>query len=617
MIHKHLRIVWIFGLLLGTDAGAQQTLSACADALETSALEVLVDVRHRLGTANRPQMGADISGDEAPSCVVFLSVSEGQRGFTTLGRASNLADAITAAVAQQPTVAEPESLWVRMDVVDQSLYVPVSGTIGSFDRAGIVGMADSSRFSFAFHPEEMLSYGMVDSDGNLRIDRARRFMNRFPHRAPIMPVNVNAIPTNLAHPPQPMPDMHLLFSVKGFALTPTAHGARLFRGNRIAQRSTAASLTASAKAAGVYLRRNVAADGHMGYNYLAQSGRYSDDYNIRRHAGTLYTLFQLYQLTGENELRVQAERALEFLRRQFRACPHVAQALCVVEDNEIKLGGLGQAILALLSHPALSDHPELIEDAKNLGRAILAMQEADGRFEPHVMSWPGGDAADLVSIYYPGEAVFALARLYGATKDAGWLKAAVGAARYLILTRDAGMSDLELPQDHWLVYGLREIESYSQLSSAIVSPSGFGPDERRTYLRRMAGAIVDAQNRPGLGMREPDWQGGYFQPPRTAPTATRMEALVTMIDLLGKDDPRFEKTPLAATLCKAADYVLRTQFTEASAIFLAEPERVLGGFRRSLTDFQLRIDISQHAISALLGMARLIDEGEIDCGQTP
>ncbi len=155
----------------------------------------------------------------------------------------------------------------------------------------------------------------------------------------------------------------------------------------------------------------------------------------------------------------------------------------------------------------------------------------------------------------------------------------------------------------------------------------------------MAGAIVVARNRPGPELPEPDWAGGFYLPPRSAPTSTRMEGLIAITDLLAalplrgvfaaSADPSrvgllaesphstttTALTDVEDTLCSAADYLLGTQFRPGSALFLAEPERVLGAFRRSLTNFQLRIDTSQHAISALLGLARLHESGRVTCGR--
>ena len=42
-------------------------------------------------------------------------------------------------------------------------------------------------------------------------------------------------------------------------------------------------------------------------------------------------------------------------------------------------------------------------------------------------------------------------------------------------------------------------------------------------------------------------------------------------------------------------------------MYLNDPQRSLGGFRRSLTNFEIRIDYVQHNISALVALYRIFE----------
>ena len=56
-------------------------------------------------------------------------------------------------------------------------------------------------------------------------------------------------------------------------------------------------------------------------------------------------------------------------------------------------------------------------------------------------------------------------------------------------------------------------------------------------------------------------------------------------------------------------FQLQTQLRPESAMYLPDPQRAIGGFRRSLTNFEIRIDYVQHNISSLLLLRRILAEG--------
>ena len=78
--------------------------------------------------------------------------------------------------------------------------------------------------------------------------------------------------------------------------------------------------------------------------------------------------------------------------------------------------------------------PELLADARRLGEGIVALQAENGRFHPQKLTWPQGMPSDHVSIYYPGEACLALARLSVHTDD-GRLEDPVAGSDMLMLLR--------------------------------------------------------------------------------------------------------------------------------------------------------------------------------------
>ena len=67
----------------------------------------------------------------------------------------------------------------------------------------------------------------------------------------------------------------------------------------------------------------------------------------------------------------------------------------------------------------------------------------------------------------------------------------------------------------------------------------------------------------------------------------------------------------------AIAFQMQTQFHPESVLYLRDPERALGGFHRSLTIFEIRIDYVQHNISSLLCAHRLLGNNSTVSVQSP
>jgi hypothetical protein len=199
---------------------------------------------------------------------------------------------------------------------------------------------------------------------------------------------------------------------------------------------------------------------------------------------------------------------------------------------------------------------------------------------------------EFTSRYYPGEAILACLRIQPFDPEGPWLDAAARGARWLIEVRDAGVPTKELTHDHWLLYGLRELLRHR-------------PDELyRGHAERITTAILTSQNLRGL--LEPDWCGSWYTPPRSTPTATRSEGLMCAWEIAVDAGDQARADRIKAALGEAIRFQLRTQVRPESALHLKSPWRALGGFRKSLTDYEIRIDYVQHNLSALLGFRRIL-----------
>ncbi len=275
--------------------------------------------------------------------------------------------------------------------------------------------------------------------------------------------------------------------------------------------SAAPNLLDRARMAGEYLTRSVDKDGKFAYIYDPTTDYVPPKYNIIRHAGTVYSMMELYGETGDAELLAAGKRAIGYLARNAKDIETAdGPGACIVEKGYAKLGGNALAIVALAKYTETTGDRQYLPLMKRLAVWIKAGQDETGRFVIQKQKIPGGKVIPLESVYYPGEAILAMLRLYPLDKDEAWLDVAEKGALYLIQVRDKDLKDSKLPHDHWLLYALNEL--YRHRRNKVFLNHGI----------RLARVIVASQNTKPKDRRS---RGSYYTPPRSTPTATRSEGL--------------------------------------------------------------------------------------------
>ncbi|MEM7355297.1 MAG: hypothetical protein AAF657_31085 [Acidobacteriota bacterium] len=549
-----------------------------------------------LQVARQLLMGADAipveDRGEPGRRLVVLSLGRAQRtAWVAHGAGQSLHQALAqaaGALARRATPADLQGGRLKVDIVVD---------IGSPQRFTAEGHSDLDRSldgvwlpdsDVLLLPEEVLSRRLVNSDGELRPKRIAAYLRERGDRPPDLDAE--------GQPGARYQRVRFDSLIEGDDRSPTA----LWRGNPRSPAVSPEALMGAAVAGGDYLLRHHRDDGDFGYSYEAKKDTYNDSYNLLRHAGTCYALGQLSRATGDTRYLQAARRGIEaLLERAAPPKPEHASAgfeAIVSPGQEAKLGGAALAILAIVEHHLASgeadfDRSPFAERARRLARFLVFQQEADGHFfSKYFYGKP--DPVPFESIYYPGEAILALARLYRLDPQPEWLATSQRGADWLIGTRDADKAVADLPHDHWLLMGLDELDQLT------------GEPHYTQHAAKIAQAIVDAQRTGG----EPaDWVGSFYTPPRSTPTATRAEGLVAMHHLARRHD--LDTTPFLTALERMATFQRRCQLTPENVLYLPRPDRALGGFRRSLTNWEVRIDYVQHNLSALLGLREILLDG--------
>ena len=517
--------------------------------------------------------------------IVFLSLSDGANpARVAMGAGKGVLGAIQDVLSRRYLFFEngAQCKWLKLDIVqnvqagrDVDLRMQMGGR-------SLFGLALGRQSGVAFLPEELVTYTLVDSKGRLRASNVVKYL---PRRL-TSPQSVAAIRSQKA-------SALYRFFTTGF-FTDGKDVVRLQRGHRLFPELSSEALLSAARSSGDYLTRSVAADGKFVYRYRPKTDRVSDSYNILRHAGTVYSMLELYEMTRDENLLESAQRALSYLSRSSLPCEAAGKpANCIVEDGEVKLGGNALALIAFSKYIEVTGDREYLPAMLPLARWIQNVQAESGEFTIHKQLYPSGERTDTESQYYPGEALLALTRMYRIDASESWLDTAEKGAQYLINTRDRGKSLSQLSHDHWLLYALNEL--YRSRRNPLYMQ----------HASRIAQAIVQAQNR---APRYPDWLGSYYRPPRSTPTATRSEGLLAAYQLIRDFGDAEEAERILGSAQLGIRFQLQTQFQPESAMYLPNPQRVLGAFHRDLSDFSVRIDYVQHNISALLGLHRILSE---------
>lgn len=207
-----------------------------------------------------------------------------------------------------------------------------------------------------------------------------------------------------------------------------------------------------------YLSRHVRKDGSFEYEIYARTGRTTTKYNILRHAGAIYAFSQWMNLHGPHgpgKIPDIMEKPTTFLLAHASRIESAGELYCIVEDDEVKLGGTALALLALVERYRL--HPRK-QDRIWMGRFaefILWMQHPQGKFYSKFF-YREQRFSDFESTYYPGEAILALLRLYRLDSDARWLQAAVVGSEYLLKHPVLDATGAR-GHNHWFVIALSEL----------------------------------------------------------------------------------------------------------------------------------------------------------------
>ncbi len=312
-------------------------------------------------------------------------------------------------------------------------------------------------------------------------------------------------------------------------------------------------------------------------------------YNEVRHAGVTTALYQAAAALDDDTFLDHADRALDWMRARLDG-QDGWETLAV--NGWASLGAGALMLTALEERRDIDGSDRRDGIMRSIGRFLVAMQRDDGGFHVGADVTTGDPDTEGTSPYYPGEALWALARLDAIFPGEGFGDAALSAAFFIARDRD-DVEGVQFPplNDHWASYGFAEMGERERLDDDVIDYArrvSFRFDLLiRSEAQRDAGALYALTHGPAR---------------RAAALGTWVEGQAALARLAG-DDRRLagleeEITDRAA--CGAAILVERQN--------MSGPASTHGAW---FVDGVTRMDDQQHAISGLLAVAALLEAREV------
>ena len=270
---------------------------------------------------------------------------------------------------------------------------------------------------------------------------------------------------------------------------------------------------------------------------------------------------------------IQAGYAIQFMLKNLVADPtpmengEKALYFLDAEHSELKTGANALAVLALTEYAEITGDQGCIKTCIGLGNGILKMFDYKTGAFVHVFSYPDfTHKKDFQTIFYEGEAVFALCKLYGMTKEQKWLDAAKLAADRFI------REDYTRYRSHWVSYSFNELTKYLPEKEYFA----FGLRNIHVNLKRLKNAKAYA----------------IFY----------LELLCAAFEMYSRIEPEsvpllcpgFDADEFIRAIFYRADYMLNGYAFPELTMYMKSPEKLNGAFLVRNDRFRIRIDDIQH-----------------------
>ena len=294
-------------------------------------------------------------------------------------------------------------------------------------------------------------------------------------------------------------------------------------------------------------------------------------------------------MTGEPRYLEAAQTSVRYLLTFIE--PLDADKAYFLFRRRAKLGGISLPMLTMLKIRQLTGTTEFDIILRKLANMILFLQEKynTGQYKSTYVyrgDYEYEKNSSWESKIYPGEALYALAGMYQAFGDPRYKQSMDWALEFYY--RDKWKSHAFIP---WTISAFASLYEQS------------GEGKYADYVFFLGDQLLTKQN-----LDSDDEAYGSFHSVPSANTGGYIEGLGDALHVarLTGDEVRLRVYQERAKM--GYRWLFMLQYGESDAEALKRPDMAQGGFRKTLTDSQLRIDNTQHAISSFAKGLRFIYE---------
>lgn len=324
--------------------------------------------------------------------------------------------------------------------------------------------------------------------------------------------------------------------------------------------------------------------------------------NFLRQAGTVYSLILLYETVGDEKYLEGAERGVKYLLTRHEPVPGEPGMSWFIFEKDVKMGGNALPLLSLVKLKAIRSTDLYDRVIRETADHMVSEQQEDGEYRSFAV-YRGTSCDDTEALLakekvrekcewdsniYPGEAMLALARAWAAFGDPKYKESIDRAVEFYGSRKERWANAAFIP---WT-------------TTAMVEMAELTGDEKYAELAfRMTDRIVNkVQNlKPSL-----EFFGAFHKKP-SVNTGTYLEGVLDAyrlaVHLGDKDRQRLYRLSAYA----GYNFLVTLQYDEKMASAYSPHEKLLlGGFKGAPSEPAVRIDNTQHSVSALVKGAQYL-----------
>lgn len=377
--------------------------------------------------------------------------------------------------------------------------------------------------------------------------------------------------------------------------------------------------------AGDWYLNNLGPNGEIVYKFWPSENRYANEYNHVRHTLGTWNLVTAWRMDNSRaDFLEGARRALAFSDRFLvkERDPKSGQQMAYYSFDDVqKLGSVVVNMLGIIDLAKATGDHQWDEQLREMGRFVLFMQEADGRFRPYHV--PAGHPYDgKENDIVPGEAALALIELANYFDDDTWIATLPSYWTYYEpwwRTRAARRHpDRPWPADTYANedrLDLVEIGPWTVMA-ANAYHKRTGDEKSAAFALDIARWMIENYEWTEETAPFPDYQGGYYKLPGELPA---MQAFCYAEGTAAAYQLALRYRPAEAAFFErhtreTMRFALQMQYDDLSTYAFSRPDQVNGGIRYAMNETKVRVDYVHHALSA---MAQWVEGARLDPALPP